>query len=268
MRLGLTTHDKKRIFKREPAIARAGGAGCIRRLASSLLAGNPKVGAAHHWRHARHSEGSRQQSDIRRGRRSLRARLPTRAAHCAGLAPRAQARPHDRRHTPGDTAAPRRASRRPMGPSQRAVHARARGLPTRHIVAASRSPFPVPGTRAADMDDAMLASRPALGRSRRCPRMAHFILTIPIAEKSSPECHFFWQPQWPRPCQGCCTAARHLALTWCARAADGFTVNRRAEEWTSHVGQSAPDRGRSVGSFAARRGPHIRGVRPGRRQRS
>jgi hypothetical protein len=93
MSLGLTTHDKKRIFKGEPAIARAGGAGCIRRLASSLLAGNPEVGAARHWRHARHGEGSRQQSDIRRGRRSLRARLPTRAAHCAGLAPRVQARP-------------------------------------------------------------------------------------------------------------------------------------------------------------------------------
>jgi hypothetical protein len=217
MSLGLTTHDKKCIFKGEPAIARAGGAGCIRRLASSLLAGNPEVGAARHWRHARHGEGSRQQSDIRRGRRSLRARLPTRAAHCAGLAPRVQARPHDRRHTPGDTAAPRRASRRPMGPSQRAVHARARGLHTRHIVAASRSPFPVPGTRAADMDDAMLASRPALGRSRRCQRMTHLILTIPSAEKSSPESHFFWQPRLPRPCQGCCTAAPRADLVRAGR---------------------------------------------------
>ena len=150
--------------------------------------------------------------------------------------------------------------------SQRAAHSRARGQHTRHLVASSLSPFPVPSTHAADMDDAMMASRPALRRSRRCKRMAPFILTILIAAKSSPEFHIYWQPQLHRPCRG--AAPRRPALPWYARGAYGFAVNGRAAEWKSQVGQSATDSVRSMSEFAARREQHIRGVRPGRRQRS
>jgi hypothetical protein len=49
------------------AIACAGGAGSVRRLASYLLDANAEVGVERHWRHGRHVEGSLQQGDIGRG---------------------------------------------------------------------------------------------------------------------------------------------------------------------------------------------------------